>query len=60
MEKDSDNHINIFSEAIRVGHYFAEFFINLARQSSHKFESRLEQDLTFLAHQINDGPSYTN
>lgn len=32
------------SEAIRVGRYFAEFFINLARQSSHKFESRAAEE----------------
>ena len=50
---NSDDHeYSIFSEAIRVGRYFAEFFINLARQSSHKFESRSESGLDFSVSQI--------
>jgi len=31
-------------EAVKVAQYFSEFFIDLARQSSHKFESRTEEE----------------
>jgi len=31
-------------EAIRVGSYFGQFLVNLARQSTHKFSSRAEEE----------------
>ena len=40
LSKNSFFRIFSCREAVRVGGYFGQFFVNLARQSSHKFNSR--------------------